>query len=267
MNIIRRNELSGELEKEQGDTRSLRSVVVAVVRKAFLLLITPKVRQKACIVFFLWLATSIIYYGVSLNSYNLSTNLYMYTFLSGLLEIPAYLLLWLASTTLGRKRTLMCLYLTCSVSISVLTALIMLLEEVPSWAKMVLSLSGKMAITAAYGLVWYYSTELFSTKYRSRVMGEANMFARLGSSCSPYINDIFGEVMVWGPSAVFSLATLAAAFIVTLLPETKNKIMAQGIDDQPEHVMEHVPSRPEHDPPRTQYDPLRTQYDPSTTQT
>ncbi|KAK3895987.1 hypothetical protein Pcinc_000371 [Petrolisthes cinctipes] len=228
MNIIRRNELSGELEKEQGDTRSLRSVVVAVVRKAFLLLITPKVRQKACIVFFLWLATSIIYYGVSLNSFNLSTNLYMYTFLSGLLEIPAYLLLWLASTTLGRKRTLMCLYLTCSVSISVLTALIMLLEEVPSWAKMVLSLSGKMAITAAYGL---------------------------------------GEVMVWGPSAVFSLATLAAAFIVTLLPETKNKIMAQGIDDQPEHVMEHVPSRPEHDPPRTQYDPLRTQYDPSTTQT
>ncbi|KAK3895989.1 hypothetical protein Pcinc_000373 [Petrolisthes cinctipes] len=106
-----------------------------------------------------------------------------------------------------------------------------------------------------------------ATRGRSRVMGEANMFAKLGSSCSPYINDIFGEVLVWGPSAVFSLATLAAAFIVTLLPETKNKIMAQGIDDQPEHVMEHVPSRPQHDPPRTQYDPLRTQYDPSTTQT
>ncbi|KAK3886407.1 hypothetical protein Pcinc_009440 [Petrolisthes cinctipes] len=47
----------------------------------------------------------------------------------------------------------------------------------------------------------------------------------------------WGEVLVWGPSAVFSLASLAAAFIVTLLPETKDKIMAQGID-QPEHVME-----------------------------
>ncbi|KAK3887162.1 hypothetical protein Pcinc_008752 [Petrolisthes cinctipes] len=55
-----------------------------------------------------------------------------------------------------------------------------------------------------------------------------------------------GEVLVWSLSAVFSLASLAAAFIVTLLPETKNKIMAQGIDDQPEHVME-------------QYDPTRTQ--------
>ncbi|KAK3886271.1 hypothetical protein Pcinc_009575 [Petrolisthes cinctipes] len=67
-----------------------------------------------------------------------------------------------------------------------------------------------------------------------------------------------GEVLVWGPSAVFSLASLAAAFIVTLLPETKNKIMAQGIDDQPEHVVEQYdPPRPQHDPPRTQHDPLR----------
>ncbi|KAK3895952.1 hypothetical protein Pcinc_000336 [Petrolisthes cinctipes] len=260
-------ERSGECEKEHEETRSLRSVVVAVVRKVFLLLITPEVRRKACIVFFLWGASSMIYFGVSLNSYNLSTNLYIYTFLCGLLEIPAYLLNWPASTTLGRKKTLVCLYLTCSVSISVLTALIMLLEEVPSWAKMVLSLSGKMAITSAYGLIWYYSTELFSTKYRSRVMGEANMCARMSSTFSPYINDIFGEVLVWGPSAVFSLASLAAAFIVTLLPETKNKIMAQGIDDQPEHVVkQHVPSRPQHDPPRTQYDPLRTQYDPLRTQ-
>ncbi|KAK3886966.1 hypothetical protein Pcinc_008849 [Petrolisthes cinctipes] len=75
-----------------------------------------------------------------------------------------------------------------------------------------------------------------------------------------------GEVLVWGPSAMFSLASLAAAFIVTLLPETKNKIMAQGIDDQPEHVVEqHDSPRTQHDPPRTQYDPPRTHYDPTTT--
>ncbi|KAK3895966.1 hypothetical protein Pcinc_000350 [Petrolisthes cinctipes] len=76
-------------EKEHEETRSLRSVVVAVVRKVFLLLITP--------------------------------------------EIPAYLFNWPASTKLGRKKTLECLYLTCSVSISVLTALIMLLEEGQCW--------------------------------------------------------------------------------------------------------------------------------------
>ncbi|KAK3894464.1 hypothetical protein Pcinc_001811 [Petrolisthes cinctipes] len=76
-------------EKEHEETRSLRSVVVAVVRKVFLLLMTPK--------------------------------------------IPAYLFNWPASTKLGRKKTLECLCLTCSVSISVLTALIMLLEEGQCW--------------------------------------------------------------------------------------------------------------------------------------
>ncbi|KAK3853632.1 hypothetical protein Pcinc_039835 [Petrolisthes cinctipes] len=189
-------------------------------------------RRKACIVFFLWGATSMIYYGVSLNSYNLSTNLYIYTFLCGLLEIPAYLLNWPASTTLGRKKTLVWLYLTCSVSISVLTALIMLLEE------------GRPVL------------EQVRRQVSVRVAGMAVAAGHARQRRQ-------GEVLVWGPSAVFSLASLAAAFIVTLLPETKNKIMAQGIDDQPEHVMEqHVPSRPQHDPPRTQYDPLRTQYDP-----
>ncbi|KAK3887150.1 hypothetical protein Pcinc_008740 [Petrolisthes cinctipes] len=97
-------------EKEHEETRSLRSVVVAVVRKVFLLLITPEVKRKACIVFFLLGASSMIYYG-----------------------IPAYLFNWPASTKLGRKKTLECLYLTCSVSISVLTALIMLLEEGQCW--------------------------------------------------------------------------------------------------------------------------------------
>ncbi|KAK3888841.1 hypothetical protein Pcinc_007107 [Petrolisthes cinctipes] len=120
-------------EKEHVEIRSLRSLVVAVVRKVLLLFITPEVRRKACIVFFLWGASSMVYYGVSLNSYNLSTNLYIYTFLCGLLELPTYLLLWFASTTLGRKKTLVCLYLTCSISISVLTALIMLLEEGQCW--------------------------------------------------------------------------------------------------------------------------------------
>ncbi|KAK3886967.1 hypothetical protein Pcinc_008850 [Petrolisthes cinctipes] len=73
-------------EKEHEETRSLKSVVVAVVRKVFLLLITPEVRWKACIVFFLWGATSIIYYGVSLNSYNLSVSISVLTALIMLLE-------------------------------------------------------------------------------------------------------------------------------------------------------------------------------------
>lgn len=43
-----------------------------------------------------------------------------------------------------------------------------------------------------------------------------------------------GEVTVWAPSALFSLIALVAAVSVFLLPETTNKIMPQGIDEEDE---------------------------------
>lgn len=64
-------ERSDDRERECEETTSLQQLVVTVVQKVLLLVWTPKVRRKACIVFFLWSATGMIYYGVSLNSYNL----------------------------------------------------------------------------------------------------------------------------------------------------------------------------------------------------
>lgn len=63
------------------------------------------------------------------NHLTVSTNIYLYIFLGGLLEIPSYVLLWLASTTLGRKKTLTILFLICGVTISLLMALMLLLQE------------------------------------------------------------------------------------------------------------------------------------------
>ncbi|KAK3889221.1 hypothetical protein Pcinc_006791 [Petrolisthes cinctipes] len=88
------------------------------------------------------------------------TNIYLYTFLGGLLEIPAYLLLWLATATLGRKKTFAILFLICGISISLLTTLMLLLQK------------------------------------------------------------------------VFSVGALVAAAVVFILPETTNKNMPQGIDEE-----------------------------------
>ncbi|KAK3889505.1 hypothetical protein Pcinc_006477 [Petrolisthes cinctipes] len=41
-----------------------------------------------------------------------------------------------------------------------------------------------------------------------------------------------GEVSVWAPSAVFSLGSLVATAVVFFLPETTNKNMPQGINDE-----------------------------------
>lgn len=55
--------------------------------------------------------------------------------------------------------------------------------------------------------------------------------------------------MVWGPSIVFSLVTLVAAFVVMFLPETNNKNLMQVVDD-PTPIMERVELHNEKADPR-----------------
>lgn len=49
---------------------------------------------------------------------------------------------------------------------------------------------GKMCVSATFGNVFLYTTELFPTGVRSCVLGTTNIGARIGGMISPYIVDI-----------------------------------------------------------------------------
>nr|XP_045612558.1 organic cation transporter-like protein [Procambarus clarkii] len=223
-NIRMKEKPSKDDQESTAEVTSPGQWVVAVLKYIFILVTDAKVRIRALVVIYLWFATGMIYYGVSHNAENLSADIYIYFFLSGLFEVPAYLFLLPAITTLGRRKTLTLLFLACGVSICLVVALMIMQQELVG-VKIFLSLMGKMAITAAFQLIWVYTMEVFSTKHRSRALGAASMFCRIGSMCSPYINDIMGEVVVWGPSALFSSVALMGASLVYILPETTNNIM------------------------------------------
>ena len=55
---------------------------------------------------------------------------------------------------------------------------------------MILSLTGKVAFTAGFQLVYVVTAELFPTHLRSLAVGEASVCGRFGSIASPYINDM-----------------------------------------------------------------------------
>lgn len=52
---------------------------------------------------------------------------------------------------------------------------------------LVLALLGKFGILAAIGVIYVYTGELFPTVIRNTAMSSCAMFARLGSSVSPYL--------------------------------------------------------------------------------
>lgn len=71
--------------------------------------------------------------------------------------------------------------------------------SVPDFVNLLLSLNGKMTMTASYHLAWVYTLELFSTSNRARVVSEASTLCRLSTVSVPYINDL----LVGSPHDVF----------------------------------------------------------------
>ncbi|KAK3894891.1 hypothetical protein Pcinc_001339 [Petrolisthes cinctipes] len=88
-----------------------------------------KLRIRALIIFGCWFICALVYYGVSLNATNLSTDVYLYMFLGGLLEVPSYVLLWPAIAFFGRVKSLAGLFFMCGVSILIVACIIFFLPE------------------------------------------------------------------------------------------------------------------------------------------
>ncbi|KAK7025524.1 hypothetical protein SK128_003707 [Halocaridina rubra] len=204
--------------------------IASKLRHFLILVIKSDMRVKALICYFCWFSVSMVYYGISLNSENLSTDPYLYVFLGGLIEVPAYIMLWPMLAYLGRKVSLISLYIVCAITICVIALLLATMDEVSTGIIIFLSLSGKLAITAAFHLIYVFTAELFPTKYRSLAVGESSMMARVGSISSPYINDLLGDAISWGPSALFALVSVLAAFLSMILPETKGTDMTEEVE-------------------------------------
>lgn len=212
------------------DTDEDKGILIRVrltLRRFFILFILPEFRVRSLVVIFCWCGASLVYYGLALNADNINTDPYLYVFFGGILEVPSYLLLWLALLYIGRKKALSALFFICGIFIFVLMTLIVLQLPGSEWAVVTFSQGGKVAITAAFQLAWMFTAELYPTSYRSFAVGMGSVFARLGAMASPYINDILGMREVWAPSALFGSVSLVAAVVTLLLPETGDSNLSE----------------------------------------
>lgn len=193
------------------------------------LLSYPVMRRRAFNIFFQWFVISGSYYGLSLGASDLSGgNPYISFILSAAVEIPAYLIniAVMNRPFFGRKRTLSGLMLLAGLT---LLALIFI-PSTQTELRTGLVMTGKLAITSSYCVIYIMSAEIFPTEVRNAGIGASSMCARIGGILCPYVN-LMAEYWLPLPGIVYGSLAVASGLLATLLPETLQKQLPESLQD------------------------------------
>ncbi|KAG8435248.1 hypothetical protein GDO86_013266 [Hymenochirus boettgeri] len=144
-------------------------------------------RWRTLILMYIWYVCSLVYYGLTLNAGELKGNLYLNVALSGLVEVPAFplCLYFIEKSWCGRGRAtsgfLVFAGLGCIFT--------MFLPESNDYLinSTVLALFGKLSVSAAFNVVYVYTSELYPTVVRNAGLGVCAMACRFGGILAPFV--------------------------------------------------------------------------------
>ncbi|XP_074529206.1 solute carrier family 22 member 4 [Halichoeres trimaculatus] len=177
----------------------------------------------------LWMAINIGYFGLSLNTSNLSGDPFMNCFLSAAAEVPAYVV----STCLLRKcprRALLSSFLFIG------GGLLLLIQFIPNSLQnlaLALVMTGKFGFTMAFSIVYIYTAEIYPTVLRNVGMGMCSSAARIGSITAPYVIYLgtYNKIL---PYILMGSLTIASSVVNFFLPETLNRDLPETVDQMQE---------------------------------
>ncbi|KAL4233278.1 hypothetical protein ACF0H5_007962 [Mactra antiquata] len=201
-----------------------------------ILFTTRKQLLQTCIIFFNWAAVALAYFGLALNSGNLHGDLYLNFALSGLVEIPAYVMVVGLVDRVGRRKLYSVTMIIGGLSCASTLLAIKFGTEDTNILVTILSLLGRLCVTAAFAVAYIHSAELFPTVVRNAGLGGASLFARVGTMVAPYIvvwGDLYGGMMKESlPLLVFGIVSLMSGVLSLLLPETLNMDLPDSLQEK-----------------------------------
>ncbi|XP_020489728.2 organic cation/carnitine transporter 2-like [Labrus bergylta] len=178
---------------------------------------TPNMRNITILGNLIWLSVSMVFYGLSLNTSSLHGNVYLNCFLSAVIDIGAYIAMWVLLKRVPRPTLLFTALMFCGI-------LLLLLQLVPEDMPVmfqVLVLVGKMGVSGAYSFIYVIFTELIPTVVRNMGLGMVSTAARIGTVICPFVVyvGVYSKIL---PYIIFGTISIMAAAVSMLLPDTRN---------------------------------------------
>lgn len=174
----------------------------------------------------LWFSNVLVYFGMSLNSVLLGGDKYINFILVAAIEIPGVFLPLVTMDRFGRRYSICgCLLVT---GVAVMTTLF--IGEDMRTLNLFLYLIGKLAITASFTILYFYTAEIFPTNVRSTLLSFCSTLGRFGSMIAPmtmYLAKYFPQA----PSILFGVCALLSGVLSLLMPETKATALPDTIEE------------------------------------
>ncbi|KAB7497308.1 Organic cation transporter protein [Armadillidium nasatum] len=187
---------------------------------------SPNMRKRSLILFFCWIVCTLSYYGLSRNAGNLSGNLFLNYISLMIIEIPSYIVSYFLLDKIGRKGTLIVVFILAGIA-SLVSGLLPLRFEL---LIVITSLLGKFGIAAAFGCIFVYTAELYPTEYRGIGVGACSSFARIGGILAPLAASLskFYRPL---PLLIFGVLSFISGLLIFLLPETLGYDLPQTLEE------------------------------------
>ncbi|XP_068617412.1 organic cation transporter protein-like [Battus philenor] len=176
---------------------------------------SPILLRRVCTTPIWWIATTFVYYGLSINSTGLSDAMYLNFILTCAIEIPGNFAAIIILTRIGRKFTLSTgffLSAACNITFAFLSADLYVV-------RLLIYLLGKFSISMVMTSVYLFTSELYPTEYRHSLLAFSSMIGRIGSISAP-LTPALMEYWAGIPSVMFGVIGIIAGLLIFTQPET-----------------------------------------------
>lgn len=200
----------GLLDKVEMDVSSKKRNLLDVFRISYL-------RKRAVLMSLIWVSTSLVYYGLSLNVGSFGMDVYITQLIFGAVEVPGSLLSLTLNQRIGRRPTQAFSLIFAGVACLSILAVPRDLPVVVT----AIAIVGKFSISASFTNIYVYASELYPTSLRQNGMGVTAMCGRVGGILSPLVT-LLAAYHHAIPLLVYGIMPVVGGGLCFLLPETLN---------------------------------------------
>lgn len=183
-----------------------------------------------------WVSVSLCYFALAINSRNLSGDVYLKFILGALVEFPAYVVtIYLLDHNFGRRIIFSTSMVVAGSACFISTFPFVYGGPDLQWVTLMFCLVGRLAVTAAFGIIYLFVCEIYPTVARNGALGIFSTFNRIGSITAPYIM-ILGDYVKGNfgkglPFILLAFFTLVSGPLVLLLPESAGRCIPDTLKE------------------------------------